>query len=94
MRISLPCSGSQRCRAFSKWCADSPVRVRAKTQDGTFELSIANSGNPIPQAAMERLFWPFVAVERSLGLEIARPWRHARRRFVAGRDAIHLPDAG
>jgi signal transduction histidine kinase len=50
--------------------AASPVRVVAATRDGAFELSIANSGKPIPPEAMERLFQPFyrVAVERSLGL--------------------------
>jgi sigma-B regulation protein RsbU (phosphoserine phosphatase) len=66
--------------ALTHGTAASPVRVRATTQDGAFELSVANSGNPIPREAMERLFQPFyrVAVERSLGLglylasEIAR----------------------
>jgi signal transduction histidine kinase len=50
--------------------AASPVRVRAVTRDGEFELSVTNSGNPIPPAAMERLFRPFypVGIERSLGL--------------------------
>ena len=48
----------------------SPVRVQAVTRDGAFELSVANSGDPIPPEAMERLFQPFyrVAVQRSLGL--------------------------
>jgi sigma-B regulation protein RsbU (phosphoserine phosphatase) len=47
----------------------------AKTQDGAFELSVANSGNPIPEAAIERLSQPSyrVAVERWVGLESARP---------------------
>ena len=39
---------------------DQPVRVRAVTQDGQFQLSVANAGEPIPEAAMERLFQPFV----------------------------------
>ncbi|HEV7880731.1 sensor histidine kinase [Bradyrhizobium sp.] len=48
----------------------SPVRVQAVTRDGAFELSVANSGDPIPPDAMQRLFQPFyrVAVQRSLGL--------------------------
>ena len=39
--------------------AATPVRVRATTKDGAFELSVANSGEPIPSGAMERLFQPF-----------------------------------
>jgi signal transduction histidine kinase len=56
--------------ALTHGAAESPVRVQAATRDGAFELSVANSGKPIPPDAMERLFQPFyrVAVERSLGL--------------------------
>jgi signal transduction histidine kinase len=56
--------------ALSHGSAASPVRVQAVTRDGGFELSVANSGDPIPPEAMERLFQPFyrVAVQRSLGL--------------------------
>ena len=36
-----------------------PITVHARTKDGLFELEIANRGDPIPQAAMERLFVPF-----------------------------------
>jgi signal transduction histidine kinase len=36
-----------------------PIHVRARTDAGTFELSVANAGEPIPQAALERLFQPF-----------------------------------
>ena len=36
-----------------------PIVVRAATLDGTFELSIANSGDPIAPAAMKQLFQPF-----------------------------------
>ena len=39
--------------------AATPVRVRATTKHGAFELSVANSGEPIPADAMERLFLPF-----------------------------------
>lgn len=35
------------------------IQVHARTQDGEFELSVANSGQPIPSEAMERLFQPF-----------------------------------
>ena len=60
-----------------------PVRVSASAKGGTFLLTVANRGEPIPPAAMQKLFQPFVrgAVPRSgeglgLGLyivaEIAR----------------------
>jgi signal transduction histidine kinase len=39
--------------------AATPVRVRATTKRGALELSVANSGEPIPPDAMERLFLPF-----------------------------------
>jgi signal transduction histidine kinase len=55
-----------------------PIRVRASTKDGEFELSVANSGEPIPADAMERLFQPFhrVSAQKThqglgLGLYIA-----------------------
>jgi signal transduction histidine kinase len=38
---------------------DLPVQVHAATRDGTFELSVANGGAPIPPEAMEALFQPF-----------------------------------
>jgi signal transduction histidine kinase len=55
-----------------------PVRVLCSSQDGVFTLSVANGGQPIPPAAMEQLFQPFVrgkaAADREglgLGLYIA-----------------------
>jgi signal transduction histidine kinase len=58
--------------------AAQPVRVVATARDGIFRLSVANAGEPIPDAAMQRLFQPFFrgAVRRSreglgLGLYIA-----------------------
>jgi signal transduction histidine kinase len=38
--------------------AGEPVRVKASTGD-QFELAVCNAGQPIPAAAMERLFYPF-----------------------------------
>ena len=35
------------------------MRVGAKTDGGEFQLWVANAGEPIPAAAMERLFEPF-----------------------------------
>jgi signal transduction histidine kinase len=60
-----------------------PVTVRAWTQDGWFELSVANAGEPIPAATLSRLFHPFTRatarpMQEGLGLglyiasEIAR----------------------
>jgi sigma-B regulation protein RsbU (phosphoserine phosphatase) len=64
--------------ALSHGEAGSPVRVRARTADGVFTLSVANTGPPIPSAVMENLFQPFFrgAVRASaqglgLGLYIA-----------------------
>ena len=54
------------------------VRVGAFIREGRFELSVANSGDPIPAATAERLFQPFsrASVRRGqqglgLGLYIA-----------------------
>lgn len=38
---------------------EQPVVVEARMNDGEFELSVANGGEPIPQAALDRLFQPF-----------------------------------
>ena len=45
--------------ALTHGAADRPVSVRASTEAGLFELSVANSGDPIPPATIERLFQPF-----------------------------------
>jgi signal transduction histidine kinase len=45
--------------ALSYGSVDQPVRVRATSDEGIFELSVANAGEPIPTAALERLFQPF-----------------------------------
>jgi signal transduction histidine kinase len=69
--------------AVTHGAAERPIRVHATTQDGKFELSVANAGEPIPSEAMERLFQPFYRVaeqgsQQGLGLglyiasEIAR----------------------
>src|SRR6266850_6140960 len=69
--------------AVTHGTAERPIRVHATTQDGKFELSVANAGEPIPSEAMERLFQPFYRVaeqgsQQGLGLglyiasEIAR----------------------
>jgi signal transduction histidine kinase len=45
--------------ALTHGVAGTPVRARAVTLDGLFELSVSNAGEPIPPAALERLFQPF-----------------------------------
>jgi sigma-B regulation protein RsbU (phosphoserine phosphatase) len=64
--------------ALSHGAANQPVRVRAETASGLFKLSVANGGEPIPEAAMEKLFEPFFRGEvrasrhgLGLGLHIA-----------------------
>jgi len=56
----------------------SPIGVSASTADGRLTLSVSNRGEPIPPAAMERLFQPFFRGEvrdsrqgLGLGLHIA-----------------------
>jgi sigma-B regulation protein RsbU (phosphoserine phosphatase) len=64
--------------ALSHGASNQPVRVRAATEDGLFRLSVVNGGEPIPEAAMDKLFEPFfrgkVRASRQglgLGLHIA-----------------------
>lgn len=45
--------------ALTHGAADEPVQVRASTVEETFQLSVANGGDPIPEQAMSRLFEPF-----------------------------------
>jgi signal transduction histidine kinase len=45
--------------ALTHGTANQPIEVNATTEGGIFELSVANSGDPIPQAALKNLFKPF-----------------------------------
>jgi phosphoserine phosphatase RsbU/P len=45
--------------ALTHGAPDQPVRVGAKTERGELTLWVANAGEPIPPAAMEKLFEPF-----------------------------------
>jgi sigma-B regulation protein RsbU (phosphoserine phosphatase) len=45
--------------ALTHGAPDQPVRVNAKTVGGEFRLWVANAGEPIPTATMDRLFEPF-----------------------------------
>ncbi len=64
--------------ALTHGAPDQPIRVGAATEGGVFELWVANAGDPIPEAAMQRLFEPFFRGEvrnsrqgLGLGLHIA-----------------------
>jgi len=45
--------------AFTYGDPDQPIRVTARCDRGSFELSVANAGEPIAPAALEYLFHPF-----------------------------------
>ena len=45
--------------ALTHGAPDQPVRVGAKTEGDEFRLWVANAGEPIPAAAMQKLFEPF-----------------------------------
>jgi phosphoserine phosphatase RsbU/P len=45
--------------ALTHGAPDTPVVVDAIAEGGTFELSIANRGEPIPPALLDKLFEPF-----------------------------------
>lgn len=45
--------------ALTHGAREQPVRVGAFTQGGEFTIWVANAGEPIPPAAMEKLFEPF-----------------------------------
>lgn len=45
--------------AITHGAPDQPIVVQASVADGLFVLFVANGGEPIPPAAMERLFQPF-----------------------------------
>ena len=84
---------------------DYPIRVRAACDQGSFELSVANAGEPIPPAALEHLFHPFYRSKAhqnreglGLGLYIAHEiaiaaWRHALRRIHRAGNLLHVSNA-
>jgi sigma-B regulation protein RsbU (phosphoserine phosphatase) len=45
--------------AVTHGAQDQPIVIDARISDGEFLLAIANGGEPIPQAALKRLFRPF-----------------------------------
>jgi signal transduction histidine kinase len=92
IREPVCCDGQRIAQLFSNLLgnaivhgsADQPVDVTASTDNGTFELSVANSGDPIPAEVMKQLFQPFYrgAIRPAmqglgLGLFIASEIAHA-----------------
>jgi signal transduction histidine kinase len=45
--------------ALTHGSVTAPIKVKARTDGGVFELSVVNSGDPIPEAALPNLFKPF-----------------------------------
>jgi sigma-B regulation protein RsbU (phosphoserine phosphatase) len=45
--------------AITHGACDKPVRLGAAVSDGWFELFVANAGDPIPSATLEKVFEPF-----------------------------------
>jgi signal transduction histidine kinase len=86
------CDGARIAQMFSNLLANAlthgdpqgPVRVRARGDEGGFELSVSNLGEPIPRETIKRLFQPYTrASDRpgrqglGLGLYIASQIAHA-----------------
>jgi sigma-B regulation protein RsbU (phosphoserine phosphatase) len=55
--------------ALTHGAPDKPVLVRALTDNGMFELSVSNAGEPISAEAMEHLFQPFFRGHVRAGLQ-------------------------
>jgi Histidine kinase-, DNA gyrase B-, and HSP90-like ATPase len=84
--------------AITYGAPNNPIRLDAPTAGGQFELFIANSGGPIPPAALDKIFEPFErgALRSSLQGSRARPlhlmgarkgpWRHVRGLIDNGRN--------
>lgn len=74
---AVNCDGARVAQMFSNLLAnalthgdpDGPVRVSARSDDGGFELSVANLGEPIPPDTAERLFQPFTRASVQPGQE-------------------------
>jgi signal transduction histidine kinase len=53
--------------ALSHGTEGAPVTVSAVTREGVFEFSVANRGEPIPPAIVDRLFQPFFRIQARTG---------------------------
>jgi signal transduction histidine kinase len=90
--VSIPCDpvrigqllSNLVANALSHGAVNKPIKVKSTIVDGTFALSVANSGAPIPPDVAENLFQPFFrgSTRKSqqglgLGLYIASEIAHA-----------------
>ena len=66
--------------ALTHGASNEPVRVRAATEDGLFRLSVSNGGQPIPEAAIGKLFEPFFRGE--VRARPARTWPRTSHRIA------------
>lgn len=55
--------------AVAHGAIDQPIVIFASVADGHFELAVSNGGEPIPPAAMARLFQPFARGEVRANME-------------------------
>jgi signal transduction histidine kinase len=70
------CDGPRIAQMFSNLLANAlthgdpagPVRVRARSGGGGFELSVSNRGEPIPPETLKRLFRPYTRASDRPGL--------------------------
>ena len=75
LRRPVVCDGARIAQLFSNLLAnalthgglDGPVRIRAYSDDGGFEISVMNSGEPIPPDSLDRLFEPFSRASEQSG---------------------------
>ena len=67
LQARVACDGARIAQLLSNLLANAlahgdpvaPVTVHARSDEGSFELSVANHGEPIPPETLDRLFLPF-----------------------------------
>jgi signal transduction histidine kinase len=77
LRRPVSCDSARIAQLFSNLLANAlthgdpgrPVRVQARSDGAGFELSVANSGEPIPSATLDHLFQPFSRASAGPGQE-------------------------
>jgi hypothetical protein len=67
--VSRPAANWKSKRPSVTRSGRKPIEARAGTHGSSFELSVANSGDPIPPAAVEKLFQPFYRAKKSDSLQ-------------------------
>jgi signal transduction histidine kinase len=90
LRLPVACDSARIAQLLSNLLANAlthgdkagPVRVRARSDESGFELSVANRGEPIPPDTVDRLFQPFQRASARPGQQgpRARPLHRLRDR--------------